>query len=295
MTSTTQHQELADTAWLDQYQLNDRQRLFVLSYIKSGNGRQSAIEAGYSETSAEQQACRLFTYAKVREAIDSGRKRLEKTVMLDAEGIAQMWADIATADPGELTQNIHGACRYCYGRDHHFQWRTEREYREALQDRVWNLFADDDVREAAMNGAIEDPRLPNDDGGYGYRLTEKPNPDCPECDGLGIEITRMADTRNLTGSALLLFDGVKETKQGKELKIQDRAKALENLAKHLGMFAGKVEAETTSPLERLAQRLMSGAQQVPVTSEAQPEQAAPEAAQSAVPSSPETEDGEIEP
>lgn len=294
MSSTTTTQEPTDTEWLDQHQLNDRQRLFVLSYIKSGNGRQSAIEAGYSEASAEQQASRLLTNAKVKAAIAYGRQQLEKAVMLDAEGIARMWADIATADPGELVQNIHGACRYCYGAGHDYQWRTEREYREALQEQVWELYAEDDLREAAMSGAIEDPRLPNDNGGYGYRLTVAPNPDCPECDGLGIEITRMADTRDLRGTARLLYDGVEETRQGKKIKMQDRAKALENLAKHLGMFAGKVEAETTSPLERLAQRLMSGAQQVPVTSDPQPEQPAP-AAQSAAPSSPETEDGEIEP
>ena len=74
----------------------------------------------------------------------------------------------------------------------------------------------------------------------------------------------MADTRNLTGSARLLYNGIEETRHGKKIKICDRARALENIAKHLGMFDSKVEAEETGPLSRLVNSLMDAASTVPV-------------------------------
>ncbi len=126
------------------------------------------------------------------------------------------------------------------------------------------MFHYEKARDVAMSGAIEDSRIPDDAGGHGYRLTDPPNAACPECSGMGIEVTRMADTRNLSPAARLLFDGVKETKQGIEIKMQDRAKALENIAKHFGMFAGKVAPEETSPLDRLVQRMMGTGNAVPV-------------------------------
>lgn len=43
-----------------------------------------------------------------------------------------------------------------------------------------------------MAGLIEDPRIPDDAGGYGYRLTEDPNPNCPEYPRMGVEVTRAA-------------------------------------------------------------------------------------------------------
>lgn len=198
--------------------------------------------------------------------------------MLDAEGISRMWAEIPTADPNELTQHIHAPCRYCRGEGHEYQWKTEREFREAKARAVFDLFTDDELRDLAMAGGIDDPRIPTDAGGYGYRITDDPNPECPECSGVGVEITRMADTRRLSGGARLLFDGVKETRQGIEIRMQDRAKALENLAKSIGMFAGKVESDETSPLERLVSRIVSNANAVPVRPDQEPAHAPDEAA-----------------
>jgi len=102
-----------------------------------------------------------------------------------------------------------------------------------LEEQVRQIHADDDLRTAAIVGRIGDPRLPTDIGGYGYRITDGPNPNCPECAGLGVGFVRITDTTTLTGSARLLYDGVEETRQGKRIKIRDRDRALENLAKHL--------------------------------------------------------------
>lgn len=264
MSKKPQHPDSGSTAWLDEFDLNDRQRDFVLAYLKDPNQTQAAIEAGYSPKTAKFQASRLLTNVNILNAIEKGRAQIEERAMLEAEGVAKLWADIATADVTELVQNHHGACRYCHGVDHHFQWTTERAYQDAYKAAVYDLFADQDLRDAAIAGQIEDPRLPDCEGGFGYRITDAPNPDCPECAGMGVEVVRMADTRKLSPAAKLLYDGVEETRQGKKIRKQDRSKALDSLAKHLGMFSGKVEDETTNPLTRLAERIMGSAAAVPV-------------------------------
>lgn len=253
------------TSWLDTHDLSPRYRLFVLVYLETCNATESARRAGYRKP--KQQGTRMLSYVAVRAAISDGQARLEEQAMLNAEGIVRMWSEIATANVADLMGIRIGACRYCHGVDHAYQWRTEREYREALQQSAYDLYSDDDLRTAAVVGEIEDARLPRDEGGFGYRRTIEPDPDCPECDGHGVEYVHMADTSKLTGGARLLYQGVEETQAGKRLRIADRMKALENLARHFGMFAGKAEKEDTSPLTRLAERLMANATSAPIRSD----------------------------
>ncbi len=74
-----------------------------------------------------------------------------------------------------------GACRYCHGGiEHDYQFRTRREYDEACAGAV--------AKEQAP---------PSNKGGYGYRRSAQPHPDCPECDGLGSGFVHAADTAAL--------------------------------------------------------------------------------------------------
>lgn len=66
--------------------------------------------------------------------------------------------------------------------------------------------------------------------------TPDPNPECKSCGGEGHNQPFFADTRKLKGGARLLYAGVKVTKEGIEVKTMDQMKALENVARHLGMF-----------------------------------------------------------
>tara|TARA_R110000787_G_scaffold33079_6_gene86903 strand:- start:1217 stop:2056 length:840 start_codon:yes stop_codon:yes gene_type:complete len=258
------------TDWLDKHGLSDKRRLFVLAYLETQNGTEAARRAGYK--SPEVEACRMLKIAKVAAAIEEGRSLIETKALMSAEEVAAQWLELALADPTELTSNIHAPCRYCHGTDGEYQWRTPREFREAHKLACFDLFDDPELRTAAIDGAIEDERLPTDAGGYGYNLNETPNPDCAECSGFGIEVVRMADTRTLSPGARLLFEGVEETKQGKKFKVNDRQIALDRFAKHIGMYAGKVEEQTTSPLSCLVQRLSeaSTATPAPLRSQARP-------------------------
>ena len=190
MSSTTDNPALADTTWLDQFDLTVRQRDFVLAYLADPNATGAARIAGYKQPHV--QGPRLLDNVRVEEAIAEGRRQIESKAMLDAEGVLELWTQIATADPRELTQHVYAPCRYCHGIDHQFQWKTAREFTEAKACVIFDLFSDDELRDAAMAGVIEDPRIPNDAVGYGYRLTEDPNPICPVCSRMGVEVTRVA-------------------------------------------------------------------------------------------------------
>lgn len=249
--------------------------MFVLNYLELCNATVAADRAGYAN--AGSQGSRLLKNVSIQAALREGRAEIETSVMVSAKDIARMWLTLATADASDLIQNLHGPCRYCHGIDHAYQWKTPREFREAFTAACYDMFPDLDLRDTAMAGGIQDDRLPTDAGGYGYRITDDPAPDCPECAGTGIEFVRMADTRTLSPAARMLYDGVEVTQNGKKVRVTSREAALERLAKHLGMFAGKVEAETISPLTRLVQRLSGGDQAIPVRAE-RPEQGPPDIA-----------------
>lgn len=105
--------------------------------------------------------------------------------------------------------------------------------------------------------------MPQLRGGLGYRPTREPNPKCPECGGEGNGRIHVADTRNLSPAARMLYAGVKSGKDGLEVRMHDQSKALENVARHLGMakqlheITGKeggpvrVQSETAGALRNL--------------------------------------------
>ncbi|WP_131669243.1 terminase small subunit [Psychrobacter pygoscelis] len=70
---------------------------------------------------------------------------------------------------------------------------------------------------------------------------EAPDPDCPKCKGEGAPYVHIADTTKLSPAAKLVYQGAKATKFGIEVTTADRMKALDNVARHLGMFKDKVE------------------------------------------------------
>jgi phage terminase small subunit len=55
--------------------------MFIAEYIRTGNGKQAAISAGYSPKTADQQASRLLKNVKVRQAIDSNRAEAVATAV----------------------------------------------------------------------------------------------------------------------------------------------------------------------------------------------------------------------
>ena len=148
---------------------------------------------------------------------------------ITADIVLQRWWSIANADPNGLIQTRRVCCRYCYGEDHQFQW-VQREYLEAV-------------------ARLKDGETPPDSsGGFGFNDSLDPRSDCPECHGEGELKVHVHDTRKLRGSARLLYGGVKQTRDGIEMRLRDQDKALENVARHLGMFIDRTEVNMAMSL-----------------------------------------------
>ncbi len=158
-----------------------------------------------------------------------------KTVANKAQLIKFLW-DRIHADRREVINHVRRCCRCCYGINHQHQWVDEMEYATELNAvMTYNLPLEQ-----------EDPRrkpVPNDEGGYGFDPHREPDVTCTnvDCMGDGFGKTVICDTTKLEGAAALIYEGVKETAQGIEIKLADRNADIQQLAKLLGWSVDKVE------------------------------------------------------
>ncbi|MCK7147922.1 terminase small subunit [Enterobacter bugandensis] len=215
---TAQKDKSADDL-VDDDGLTAQQRRFVAEYLKDGNATQATIRAGYSKKSAEQIGYQLLQKTPVAQAIAQQQKAsIARTLGSADEVLAQMW-QLATFDANQLSQYRRGACRYCWGFGHHYQWRDAVEFEE----------------ETAKAEGREGARLPQDTGGYGYDHTREPNPGCPRCNGDGIGQPYFPDTRKLPAASRLAYSGVKIGKNGVEITTISRERMFEAVMKRLGL------------------------------------------------------------
>ncbi len=211
--------------------------MFAKEYIIDLDATAAAKRAGYSEKTAKQQGSRLLTRDDVQAAIQKEMKKREQRTEIKADDVLRYWHDIGTADPNEIIHLRRVCCRNCFGIDHQYQWRDKTEYQQAVEYIMRN----------AKEG--EEPAIPSDAGGYGFNKLAKPNPDCPYCWGEGHMEVHAEDTRFLSSKAKRLYAGVKQTRDGFEIKMRDQDKAMENVAKHLGMFVEKSQVKITRDYE----------------------------------------------
>jgi phage terminase small subunit len=78
------------------------QEQFVFSYLKTGNGKQAAIEAGYSPRTATVQASKMLRVPKIWNEVERLRRRLRKRWEITADRVLEELAYIAFSDPREL-------------------------------------------------------------------------------------------------------------------------------------------------------------------------------------------------
>lgn len=214
----TAQKEQSANELVDDDGLTAQQRRFVAEYLKDGNATQAAIRAGYSKKSAEQIGYQLLQKTSVAKAIAQQQKAsIARTLGGADEVLAQMW-QLATFDANQLSQYRRGACRYCWGFGHQYQWRDMVEFEEKR-----------------LEATERDKREPVDVGGYGYDHTREPNPGCPRCNGDGIGQPYLADTRKLPPIAALAYSGVKLGKNGVEITAISRERMFEAVMKRLGL------------------------------------------------------------
>lgn len=234
-------------------------RLYFETGLASESYRRSYNVENMSDSSISSSATQTLANQAVAEYIDSMREDAAYVAQLNVAWVLKQYMQIATADVNELIEARNVNCRYCHGADHKYQWIDAAEWIEAL-----NKALEFNARVEATSPSRRPPlmEIPTDDGGYGYWGTREPHPKCPKCFGNGTLDVHVHDTRKLKGSARLLYDGIKTTANGVEVKVRDRDAALAFLAKFLKLGEGdrvplipggepaeKLITESTDPVE----------------------------------------------
>ena len=80
-------------------ELNVKQIAFIREYLLSGNGKQSAIKAGYSPHSADVIGCNLLAQPKVRAEMQKLKLEMSDRFTLRAEAILEQLARMVFVDP----------------------------------------------------------------------------------------------------------------------------------------------------------------------------------------------------
>lgn len=236
--------------------LTYQEQIFIDEYLKELQPYKAAKAANYSDSLARSRAYswvkspesdKPYMYYMVQEAMKERSIRTQVT----ADKVLEHWWKIATADPNELTQIRRLNCRNCHGIDHNYQWVDEAEFEQALDS------FHEQVEKVRLVVPNYDPEPPNDQGGYGFIPINSPNLECPVCFGEGKVDLYLADTRNLSPHGQALYAGAKMTKTGYEVMMHDQAAALNNVARHLGMFNDKITlaGDKKNPIAMLLEQL----------------------------------------
>lgn len=217
--------------------LTAQQEAFAQHYATHRNG-QAAYRAAYDVAEStkvstlNEGASRLLNDRNVSARIQDLVNGITATapVIMTLQQVAERWATMATADRNELIGLKVGACRRCWGEGGGYQWK-EFEYWEALAD--------------AERRAAKDPSvlMPDIAGGFGYRKTRAPNPECSHCEGEGVHRVVPRDTSKLSAAGLSIYGGVKYGKNGPEIIIADQQKAFENFSRVMGAFKDNVRLD----------------------------------------------------
>lgn len=214
-------------------QLTDKQEIFVREYMVDWNATQAAIRAGYSSDTAGQIAYQLLQNPSVREAIETLASARARRLGIDADELMRLWGAIIAVDANEIAQFRRVCCPYCYGTDHQRQYTPEglaEAKRRHDRDRARTLKTSD--------GKVDIGEFPEYTDDW-YDKRKEPHEDCPECFGEGFGETFFHDTRKLSPGARFLYSGVKEGRDGIEILTLSKEKAMDNLARALGLFKEK--------------------------------------------------------
>jgi phage terminase small subunit len=213
---------------------DSRREVFVRRYLIHQNASRAYREAGYKNgPGTRQSAHRLLTFADIQARISEEREKHMALLDVNVEHVFRRFRDIAFSDIAEIVGVHSGACRYCHGIDHAYQWRTHEEY-ETSRRKAGKLGLTAPVEE-------EPPA-----GGYGYNCNLLPDPGCPECDGDGITSIWFKDTRLLTNAERAVFAGVEETRYGTNYRFHNQMTALKELGKRVGFYDPPRNRETNT-------------------------------------------------
>lgn len=208
-----------------------RQETFARHLVECGNASAAYraaydVQSWHSRAWIAQNAWRTRSLPQVASRIEHLQTELALRSVTTREGIIRWLATQVMTDANELVSLIRYACRNCHGEGFEHQWINEDEYTEAY---IATLDANN-----AMPDGKRKLKMPNDKGGFGWSKNLEPNPICPHCLGNGNAESIIKDTTKLTGGALALYAGVKETAAGTVLVMHDKTKLVDQLCSMMG-------------------------------------------------------------
>ena len=215
-------------------------------YLSTFNATKAYVEAGYTAKNsnvAAANASAIISSHKGRQYLAIRAKAMFDRAEGEQDRLLQNFTYTAYADPRELVEHYRGACRFCHGKMNRWQY-TAGEW-----DKIMSDYAEKQEKAAAAEKPM--PAAPDPKGGTGFNRRADPNPDCPECAGDGEGRTVVKDTRNLSPAGLALYAGVKEGKDGIEVKMQDQGKARETLAKIRKLYEDNTNVNLVVDAEKL--------------------------------------------
>lgn len=178
---------------------------------------------------------------ELRSFIDKGTEQLFSiTKAAAAAMVLEDAVRVVQADPSDLITHRCLNCRFCHGTNNAYRWRDEEEFWTATADAAEAQDKWDATPERERRG--KRPKLPTDEGGYGFRTIAPPMPNCPKCEGEGIVDVRVADVQTLTGPARSLYNGIKVKKDGSiEVLMRSKDAARDLLGKYAGVVVDQVK------------------------------------------------------
>lgn len=110
-------------------ELNEKQKIFCMEYIKDLNATQAAIRAGYSEKAAGEHASRLLRDVRVSGYVDSLKRARSEECRIDAKWLLKRLAMIADFNINKfLTVGSNGLAYYDFSNATDDDWYCISEY-----------------------------------------------------------------------------------------------------------------------------------------------------------------------
>lgn len=235
--------------------LSNSERRVAERFVYNGGNAIEAFSSAYSTKKLNNnqikfRATELLNRDHVRKFIMDLRTNVSSSAAFDIQQLFNELVMVATANPAEIISWKVGCCRYCHGKNHAYQWKTEDEFSRSLAD-------------ALDNNA---KRLPDASGGFGYNHTASPHPGCPECAGEGIGRVNITPSDELSPSAARLYQGVELGPKGQlKVKLRNQDEAIKMIMRILGVYnpAAMINPPKLSNTDKPEEKVINGSQ-VPV-------------------------------
>lgn len=215
---------------------------FIDEYPVDMAATKAAIRAGYSPKTAHAQASKLLSNPIIKEQIDIKLSDIAKKADVDTLYVLNKFKSIVETDSRKLSGIKIICCRYCWGVNNRYQFTP------AEMERAFEKHNENEEKKQLLNAAYKTKPF-DERGGNKYDGRKKPNPECPECFGNGVEKVYFGDVTELNAEEAFIFEGAEISKDGMKIKTISKDSAMDKLARYVGFYEKDNSVEITMPTD----------------------------------------------